>query len=45
MGNDGQFTMYIDLVKKQFARSSISTQRYEILDNIEDMFKVVKNEQ
>lgn len=44
MGDDGQFTMYIDLVKRQFARSSISTQRYDLLNNIEDMFSVVKNE-
>jgi organic radical activating enzyme len=45
MGDDGQFTMYIDLVKRQFARSSISTQRYDLLDNIEDMFNIVKNEE
>jgi len=45
MGDDGQFTMYIDLVKRQFARSSISVQRYDLLDNIENMFKVVKNEE
>jgi hypothetical protein len=45
MGDDGQFTMYIDLVKRQFARSSISTQRYNLLDSIEDMFSVVKNEE
>jgi len=44
MGDDGQFTMYIDLVKKHFARSSVSVQRYDILNNIEDMFSIVKNE-
>jgi organic radical activating enzyme len=44
MGDDGQFTMYIDLVKNEFARCSISPIRYKILDNIEDMFNIVKNE-
>lgn len=44
MGNDGNFTMYIDLVEKQFATSSISTFRYNLLDNIEDMFKVILEE-
>lgn len=43
MGDDGQFTMYIDLVKKYFANNSISTVRYDLLDNIENMFKVIKN--
>lgn len=44
MGDDGQFTMYIDLVKREFARSSTSPKRYEIFDNIGDMFRVVKAE-
>lgn len=44
MGNDGNFTMYIDLVEKQFATSSISTTRYNLKDNIEDMFKVILEE-
>lgn len=44
MGDDGQFTMYIDMVKKEFASSSTSTNRQLILDNIEDMFNVVRNQ-
>lgn len=44
MGNDGNFTMYIDLVEKQFAASSISTTRHNLKDNIEDMFKVILEE-
>ena len=44
MGDDGKFTMYIDLVNKQFAKCSISTQRYDLLDNINDMFEVVLKE-
>ena len=42
MGDDGQFTMYIDLVEKQFAQSSTNMTRYELLDDIKDMFKKIK---
>lgn len=44
MGDDGNFTMYIDLVKKEFAKNSTSLKRYKLLPTIEEMFKVVKNE-
>lgn len=44
MGDDGQFTMYIDLVKGEFAKNSISLKRYKILDTIDKMFKMVKSE-
>jgi MoaA/NifB/PqqE/SkfB family radical SAM enzyme len=44
MGDDGQFTMYIDLVKRQFANNSTSIKRYDLLDDIEDMFRIVKEE-
>lgn len=43
-GDDGTMTMYIDGVKQQFARTSTSPNRYDLLDNIEDMFGVIKNE-
>ena len=43
MGDDGQFTMYIDLVKQEFARSSVSEKRFKLLDNIKDMFSVQRN--
>lgn len=42
MGEDGDFTMYIDLVKKEFAVSSTSDDRFPLMDNIKDMFKNVK---
>ena len=42
MGDDGQFTMYIDLVNRKFAKNSTATTRFDLLDNIEDMFGVVK---
>lgn len=44
MGNDGQFTMYIDLVKREFAKSSTATERYPLLDDIKSMFKRVRRE-
>ena len=42
MGDDGESTMYVDLVEQKFARSSTSTERFDLLDNIEDMFKQIK---
>lgn len=46
MGDDGQFTMYIDMVTETFAKNSVAalTKRYKILDNIDDMFKHIKGE-
>ena len=44
MGDDGNFTMYIDLVKKEFAISSTSLKRHPLLENIKDMFEIVKME-
>ena len=44
MGDDGQFTMYVDLVKREFAKSSISTKRYALADDIKTMFDKVRCE-
>lgn len=44
MGDDGNFTMYIDLVNQEFAQSSVSTERHPIMDNIKDMFEKIKGE-
>lgn len=43
MGDDGSFTMYVDSVNRQFAKSSVSTERYDLMDDIADMFKIVKD--
>ena len=43
-GDDGTHTMYVDLVNKQFAKTSTSTRRYDLLDDIDDMFEVIKSE-
>lgn len=42
MGDDGESTMYIDLVEKKFAKSSTSKTRFPLLDNIKDMFQQIK---
>ena len=42
MGDDGQFTMYIDLVNQEFAKSSTSTYRKPLMNDIKDMFEYVK---
>lgn len=44
MGNDGESTMYVDLVKNQFAKSSTSVKRYNLMDDIKPMFDVIHNE-
>lgn len=44
MGDDGMFTMYIDLVNKQYAKSSISPKRYELANDIKTMFKTIRDE-
>ena len=38
MGDDGCFTMYIDLVNKEYAQSSTSNERFDLLPVINDMF-------
>ena len=42
LGNDGFATMYIDAVKGEFAKSSTSEVRYSMLDNIKDMFDIIR---
>lgn len=43
MGDDGSHTMYIDMVEGTFAKSSTSTQRYPLMDTIDEMFQIIKN--
>ena len=45
MGDDGSYTMYIDCVNKQYARSSTTPieQRQDLLDDIKPMFDYVRN--
>ncbi len=43
MGNDGTFSMYMDLVKQEFAVSSTSVARLRIINNMRGMFSMVAN--
>lgn len=43
MGDDGNYTFYLDLVEGTFAKNSMSMERWPIMDNIDDMFKKVRN--
>ena len=43
-GDDGTHTFYIDGVNKQFAKSSTSTERFSLLDNIDDMFHIIQQQ-
>lgn len=43
MGRDSEFTYYIDMVEKKFAKSSTAPfdKRYDLLESVDDMFKVI----
>lgn len=45
-GDDGSSTYYIDMVERKFARSSTAPfdKRYDLLDSVDDMFEVIRNE-
>lgn len=42
MGDDGHYTFYIDLVEGTFGKNSLATERFNIMDNIDDMFEKIK---
>ena len=42
MGNDSEYTFYIDMVEGTFAKNSLSMDRYPIMDNIDDMFNFIR---
>ena len=46
MGDDGQFTMYVDMVTETFAKNSIAAlnKRYRLLNSVDDMFKKVRED-
>ena len=41
MGDDGKYTFYLDLVEGTFGKNSLATERYTIIDNIDNMFQKV----
>ena len=42
-GDDGQFTMYIDAVKREYAQSSVAVERFPLLDDIKPMFERIRS--
>jgi hypothetical protein len=44
MGDDGKYTFYIDMVDGTFGKNSLATDRYPIMDSIDEMFQKVLNE-
>lgn len=44
MGDDSEFTYYIDMVDRKFAKSSTAPmdQRYDLLDSVDDMFEKIR---
>ena len=42
MGEDSEFTFYIDLVEKKFGKNSLATERFDLMDNIDDMFNTIR---
>jgi len=43
MGEEGEFTFFIDLVNEKYSISSMDTHMYDLLDSIDDMFKDVRH--
>jgi hypothetical protein len=44
MGDDGNYTFYIDMVDGTFGKNSLATERYPIMDSIDEMFQKILNE-
>jgi hypothetical protein len=44
MGDDGNYTFYIDMVEGTFAKNSLATVRYPVMNSIDDMFQKILNE-
>ena len=43
MGDDGNYTFYIDMVDGTFGKNSLATDRYPIMDSIDEMFQKILN--
>lgn len=44
MGDDGKFTFYVDMVEGTFGKNSLATERFPIMDSIDEMFAVIRGE-
>ena len=45
MGDDGSATLFVDMVNREFAKSSTSTERYPLEDDIVTMFEKVRTKE
>lgn len=45
-GDDGTNTYYIDMVERKFAKSSTASfdKRYDLMDDVDEMFKIIREE-
>ena len=43
MGDDGDFTLYVDCVNKEFGQSSTATERFPLCSDIKEIFQTIKN--
>ena len=43
MGDDGNYTFYIDMVDGTFGKNSLATVRYPVMDSIDEMFQKILN--
>ena len=41
MGDDGNYTFYIDMVDGTFGKNSLATERYPIMDSVDKMFQKI----
>ena len=44
MGDDGDFTFYIDMVEGTFGKNSLASNRYVIMDSLDEMFEIIRKE-
>ena len=44
MGDDGNYTFYIDMVDGSFGKNSLAIERFPIMDSIDDMFRKILSE-
>jgi len=45
MGDEGSYTFYIDAVNKQYALSSLSLERYNLKDTVDEMFMDIRTKE
>lgn len=44
MGDDGKFSLYVDMVSSKFYKNSMSTNGHDLTDDPVQMFDIIRNE-